>query len=46
MLFTVAERHVKTEHDKQLVLAGARETLASNRVFRGQLAAMLEGLPS
>ncbi len=46
MLFTVTERHVRTEHDKQLVLAGARETLAINRVFRGQLAAMLEGLPS
>ncbi|HVA22981.1 MAG TPA: iron-containing redox enzyme family protein [Chloroflexota bacterium] len=45
MLFKVAEQHVRTEYDRELVLRGARETLAINRVFRGQLAAMLEELP-
>ncbi len=42
LLFQVAENHVKTREDADLVLRGARNSLAINRTWIGLMAAQME----
>ncbi len=45
LLIEVAKRHAKTAEDYRLMTEGARETWEIERVWKGQLADMMEDLP-
>jgi hypothetical protein len=45
LLIEVFKRHVKTPEDQALMLEGARETWEIERVWKGQVADMLEEVP-
>ena len=45
LLFEVIDRHVATEGDRALVLEGARESWALDRVWKGQLAEVIAAVP-
>jgi heme oxygenase-like protein len=45
LLMKVARKYAQTESARQAILRGAKESLMIDRVYRGHLAEMIEGLP-